>query len=141
MYIRNLNEADLESLKKFNTKYFHEYPITDTSLRAYLTQSQYKTYGMFHVKHLTGYVIFLYSGNEADIVYIGTQSSTRRKGVGTRLIQHFIKEYDISQIFLEVAITNLGAIGFYKHLGFKILGKRKQYRNGTDSFLMSLIIT
>ena len=135
-HIKRLTPADFAILKTFHVKHFPNYKISDQSLMTYLSQSQYQTYGMFHRQHLIGYVIFLSCGCEADIVYIGTAPTYRRKGVASALISNFIESEKIAQIFLEVCIKNTGAINLYKTLGFEIVSIRKKYLHNVDSYIM-----
>ena len=125
MYIRKLDIRDFKMLKMFHEEHFQSYKISEKSFHAYLTQPQYNTYGMFHVKHLVGYVIFLTAGKEADIVYIATHPDHRNKGIGSELINDYTRNSRVSQIFIEVDETNLNAQKFYTKLGFEIINRRK----------------
>ena len=140
MYIRKIDIDDFKILKMFHMKHFQSYAISDASFQAYITQSQYQTFGMFHVKHLVGYVIFLSSGEEADIVYIATHPDYRKQGIGTYMIKHYIAISGVSKIFLEVEETNQVALGFYKSLGFEIINCRRNYLHGHPAYMMLLSI-
>ena len=132
--LRRLDINDFEILKMFHVEHFQNYKISDESFRTYLSQPQYQTFGMFHGKHLIGYVIYLVSQYEADIVYIATHPDYRRKGVAASLINAL--QTPNLEIFLEVTIDNLGAIEFYKAQGFQTKAIRPKYLDGEDSYLM-----
>ena len=135
-HIRKLQLEDFDELKMFHVKHFQEYTILDHSFIAYLSLKQYTTYGMFHVKHLIGYAIFLNSGLEADIIYICTEPKFRRMGVATSIIEKYISDERIRNLFIEVEDTNHRAINFYKGLKFEIVGIRYKYIRGHDAYIM-----
>ena len=134
--IKTLTLDDFAILRMFHVKHFHEYYISDNSFTSYLSQPQYTTYGMFHVKRLIGYAIFLNGGVDADIIYIATSPKFRRYGVASALIERYIDDYKISNLFIEVEATNYIALKFYNAQGFEIVGVRRKYINGHDSYLM-----
>ena len=134
--IKILTLDDFTILRMFHVKHFHEHYISNESFTAYLSQPQYTTYGMFHVKRLIGYAIFLNGGVDADIIYIATSPKFRRCGVASALIARYIEDYKISNLFIEVEATNYIALKFYNAQGFEIVGVRRKYINGHDSYLM-----
>ena len=144
IHIRILNLNDFQNLKMFHVKHFANYPISDSSLNAYLNLQQYKTAGAFLNKTLLGYIIFQVSDFEADIVYIATHPNYRKMGIGTALLNSKCFTWNISKsefkIFLEVSVTNKIAIEFYKKQDFKIIFLRKAYFKNTDAYLMQKII-
>ncbi|MBQ9335027.1 MAG: GNAT family N-acetyltransferase [Alphaproteobacteria bacterium] len=134
--IKTLTLDDFAILRMFHVKHFHEYYISDNSFTAYLSQPQYTTYGMFHVKRLIGYAIFLNGGVDADIIYIATSPKFRRYGVASALIARYITDYKISNLFIEVEARNTIALRFYNTNSFEIIGVRRKYINGHDAYLM-----
>ena len=68
--------------------------------------------------------------DEAEILNLAVRQENRRKGEGRRLVGKLLEEYRclaVSRVFLEVRESNTGAISFYEHLGFRTVGKRKDY--------------
>jgi ribosomal-protein-alanine N-acetyltransferase len=72
------------------------------------------------------------------ILMLCVEESRRGKGVGTALINAFIKGFPKTErIFLEVKVHNKTAIKFYEKLGFRITDFLPHfYNDGTDGFLM-----
>ncbi len=144
IHVRILNLNDFQNLKMFHVKHFANYPISNSSFNAYLTLQQYKTAGAFLNKRLIGYIIFLASDSEADIVYIAVDPKFRKKGIGTALLNSRCFTWNISKsefkIFLEVSVTNKTALNFYLNQDFRIISLRKSYFKNTDSYLMQKII-
>ena len=77
-----------------------------------------------------GYLIAMLAVDTTDILNISIDPDFKRKGYGTALINHLIKELikrDIGEILLEVRVGNKSAIQFYKKQGFKEISVRKNY--------------
>lgn len=141
IHIRLLDLGNFQKLKMFHVKHFENYRISDKSFYSYLSQKQYRTAGAFFEDNLIGYIIFLVSESEADIVYIATHPEFRKKGVGGELLNSKCFTWNIRQnsefkIFLEVQVDNLSAISFYLKHGFQVISLRKKYINGSDAYLM-----
>ncbi len=70
--------------------------------------------------------------DEAYIANLAVKVDYRRMGIGTSLINHtlnFAKKNKLKFLTLEVRESNLSAIRLYKSLGFKNVGKRKNFYN------------
>jgi len=145
IHIRILNQNDFQIFKMFHVEHFKNYPISDTSFESYLTLSQYKTAGAFLGNNLIGYIIYLASDYEADIVYIAIDPEYRRMGIATALLNAKCSTWNICKnirykIFLEVGVKNKAAVMFYFSQGFKIISLRKNYFPNEDAYLMTKII-
>lgn len=144
IHIRLLELDDFQKLKMFHVKHFQSYPISDSSFLSYLTLQQYKTAGAFLNEILVGYIIFLTSDYEADIVYIATHPEYRRMGIGNALLNSKGFTWNICKtefkIFLEVAVDNIPAIEFYKSQDFKTISLRKAYFKNIDAYLMQKVL-
>lgn len=77
---------------------------------------------------------------EADIVNVGVHPDARRKGVAGRLLTALIDDAEddgITDITLEVRISNRPAIALYEGFGFESAGVRRgYYQNGEDALIM-----
>lgn len=76
------------------------------------------------------------------VVSIAVREPYRRRGIATRLIGEAMtngnKEYNATECFLEVRISNEPAIRLYEKLGFvKIKRNRGYYMNGEDAWTMA----
>ncbi|HEW93855.1 ribosomal-protein-alanine N-acetyltransferase [Candidatus Geothermarchaeota archaeon] len=77
------------------------------------------------------------------IVSIAVLPEYRNKGIGTALMNEVLSRmrryYDVEYVYLEVRVSNEGAIRFYRRLGFKITNRVKgYYRDGEDAYIMTL---
>ena len=80
------------------------------------------------------------TGPDVEIMLVGVSRSYQRQGIGRHFILDLIKQrVHQGEIFLEVSDLNWGAIGFYKSLGFKSHGiRRDYYKDGSNAALMKL---
>lgn len=76
----------------------------------------------------------------AELYNIGVDLSFRRKKVGNKLLESFIKhclDNSLEKIFLEVRESNQTAIEFYLKHNFTVLSKRKNfYTNPTENAIL-----
>ena len=90
---------------------------------------------------ILGFAGILITPDDAQITNIVTKKSERKKGIGSLLLDRLIKmteELGKDSISLEVNVLNIIAISLYEKQGFKIVGKRKKYYNGTnDAIIMT----
>lgn len=96
---------------------------------------------------ILGYGLLSVSAGEAHVLNICIRTDMQRKGLGERLMRHLIKEArrtHCDSIYLEVRVTNFGAIHLYKKLGFAQVGERKDYypakEGREDALVLSLIL-
>lgn len=83
---------------------------------------------------VSGLICGYFAGDEADITSVAVDENYRRLGIGSKLIQEFLKnlpEY-ISDIFLEVRESNSPAIGLYEKYGFEKISIRKNFYSNPD---------
>ena len=79
----------------------------------------------------------------AELNNIVIKKSKRGLGYSSLLLKELIKtakDNNCNKINLEVASTNTIAISLYKNFGFKQVGLRQKYYNGTDALLYTLEI-
>ena len=87
-------------------------------------------------REVTGFIvgrIIASDPPEAEIYNIGTLPAFRRLGIGSALINAFIKVCKgagVKAIWLDVRSSNVTAISFYKQHGFLKSGTRKDFYRG-----------
>lgn len=88
----------------------------------------------------TGFILGREVLDEGEILNLAVISRNRRYGEGTALVKKMLKEFEgrgVFRVFLEVRESNLGAIAFYKRLGFQQVGQRESYyREPTEAALV-----
>lgn len=91
---------------------------------------------------LVGFVNYLITSDDVNILNIAIKEEYQMQGIGTKLIQRVVniaKRLQVSKLSLEVSADNYIAQKFYKSCGFKQIGIRKKYyNNGADAIVMFL---
>ncbi len=90
-----------------------------------------------------GYAEIRMIAGEGQIYNIAIAPEFRREGIGEALLRHLIDKADADGcklVTLEVRSGNEAAMGLYKKLGFREVGRRKGYyaNGGEDAVLMDL---
>ncbi len=85
-------------------------------------------------EQIVGYMIFDQTGH---VYSAAVRPSHRRKGFGRRLFLH-ASERSYGKLWLEVRSRNTGAIGFYRRIGMRIVGRVEGYYHGDDALIMIL---
>lgn len=79
---------------------------------------------------IVGTCLARYAGREMELCKIATRKEYRRFHVGTQMLTSLFTEGRrrcCQMCFLEVRVSNRGAIRFYESLSFRLLGKRPRY--------------
>lgn len=89
-----------------------------------------------------GYVIVCAAADEAEIINLAVERSSRRKGIAEMLMTAAVesaKQKGAVTMYLEVRASNTAAKSLYEKLGFSVIGTRRSYyKNPTeDALLMS----
>ena len=98
--------------------------------RSSLENSTNLSYVLMRKDKPIGYVIASLAINSADILNIAIDSRYQRQGHATNLLSHLIGELGkrgAKEFFLDVRVSNKGAIAFYKSQGFEQISLRKNY--------------
>lgn len=87
-----------------------------------------------------GYLIYLETPFELEILRIGVLATYRCQGIGKELLDFLDRIANKRDIFLEVHEENQSGIELYKKKGFiKITVRRRYYPDGKDAILMKRI--
>ena len=65
--------------------------------------------------------------DEADMLNLAVQPDYRRRGIAKRLCRALMGNLNAHSLTLEVRVTNEPAIRLYNSLGFREVGRRKNY--------------
>ena len=86
-----------------------------------------------------GFIVYRATCDEAEIITIGVAPDARRGGIGAAMlaiIEGDLKKRGVKHIFLEVAADNAQARSLYRNSGYKEIGVRPKYYDGTDAIMM-----
>jgi len=92
---------------------------------------------------VVGILIGRVAADEFEILNLAVAIESRRRGVATQLVSaalEYARTSGARQAYLEVRVSNEGAIALYARLGFRICGQRPNYyRNPPeDAVLLAL---
>ena len=127
--IRDLDPADVESVRKLLSSIPE---VAQWSADDFLLASQ-RNFSLRVAEEegtVCGLVVLRMIEDEAEILNLAVDSSQRRRGLGSRLIEDAIaasKAAGVKKIFLEVRDSNEAARNFYSRMGFTEAGRRRQY--------------
>ena len=90
-----------------------------------------------------GFIVWRVAAGEAEIISIGVAPEKRRQGIAEAMIllmEQELKKSSAVNVFLEVSEVNYPAKNLYEKCGFKSVGKRPKYYDGTDAIIMKKTI-
>ena len=127
--IRDFDACDLESVRKLLSSIpeVAQWPADDFLLGS---QKNFSVRVAEEEGTVCGLVVFRIMADEAEILNLAVDSSQRRRGTGSQLIQEVIAASNsagVRKIFLEVRQSNEAARNFYARMGFTETGRRRQY--------------
>lgn len=77
---------------------------------------------------------------EARIIILAVKNEMRLQGIGTALLSKLLKQCSLrglTSVSLEVRVSNVSAINFYRRFGFEIVNHLPRfYKDGEDGYQM-----
>lgn len=92
-------------------------------------------WGIWRGLECVGFALFSQVLDEATLLNIATHTAYRRRGLAQSLLRHALDELrrrGVTEVFLEVRVSNTGAIALYRKLGFADVGRRQNYYPAHD---------
>ena len=90
-------------------------------------------------EEVVGFIALRLAAGVCEILNVAVAPSHNRQGVGQALLHQavkWVKNQGGEQITLEVGATNMPALGLYQKMGFKQVGIRKNFYNGSEDALI-----
>ena len=141
--IASVIEINAETLPEHYSDYFYyeilaEFP--ETFLVAEL-EGALIGYVMCRIEYGFSHLRRLGLARKGHIVSIAVREQHRGKGVGTMLMhatQEAMTKKTATESYLEVRVSNSGAIALYKRLGYKVSGRLEAYyKDGEAALVMA----
>lgn len=95
---------------------------------------------------LAGFIIARRIASDIEILNLAVDAAIRRRGIGTFLLQRALEwgaEFHAGKAVLEVRVSNLAALHFYKCHRFEVAARRPRYYNlpAEDALLLTASLT
>lgn len=120
-------------------------PWTEAQLRAQLPDDRHVFLVAERGGEVLGYVGLMHVLDEGYISNVAVSPDCRRQGIGAALIAELTRcagRLELSFLTLEARASNAPAIRLYEKMGFRQVGRRKNYyqRPEEDAILMTLFL-
>ncbi len=143
--IRPMRMSDLDVVMQIEAE-VHAYPWSRGNFSDSLN-SGYHCLLLEQKEKIIGYALLMMVLDEAHLLNISIAAAQQGLGCGRALLSHLVqvgKNQGALNMFLEVRISNLAAIGLYESMGFNEMAVRKAYyqaKSGReDAVLMGLAL-
>lgn len=134
--IKKLSLLDLEQLTACEEAIFSS-SWSEEILKNQLESEYAYNLGYYHDEDLVGYLLATRIFDESELLKIGTLSTQRKKGIGTKLLSQYLNANQGCSFFLEVASDSQEAISLYEKNYFIAYQTRKDYYGlNKDAILM-----
>jgi ribosomal-protein-alanine N-acetyltransferase len=143
LLIRKMILEDVPSVIELDQKSF-SLPWPERSFRFELTVNPASRCWVAELEgKIVGMIVVWLVVDEAHVATIATHPDFRRKGIGTKLLSHALRQMideGARSSFLEVREQNVGAQEMYRKFGYEVSGRRPRYYrdNNEDAILMNL---
>ncbi|ARK28631.1 ribosomal protein S18-alanine N-acetyltransferase [Halalkalibacter krulwichiae] len=128
--IRFMTMEDIEAVMKVERDAFPT-PWDPGIFKTELTSNQFAHYLVYELNdEIIGYCGLWIVMDEAQITNIAIHSSVRGRNHGEQLLRYviaFVKQMGVTQLSLEVRVSNTVAQNLYRKVGFREGGVRKNY--------------
>ena len=91
---------------------------------------------------VAGFLVARQVATDFEILNFAVRPEVRRHGIGAALLRHSLawsKTFHAERAFLEVRVSNVTALRFYEHHGFRVTGRRPHYYTAPpeDAFVLT----
>ena len=137
-------DINMATLPEHYSDYFFESILRELPEAFLVAELEYKIVGYIMCKIEFGFSNFRKLGfvKKGHVVSVAVLEQHRGKGLGKALMLEGINgsmHRKSDEIYLEVRVSNTGAVKMYEKLGFETKSRlRSYYRDGEDAYLMAL---
>ena len=143
--LRPMTIADLDAIMCIEpTLYSH--PWTRGNFSDSLN-SGYSAWVLCENQDIIAYALMMMVIDEAHLLNISVAKSHQKQGLGKLLLQYMLDKargHGAANMFLEVRVSNITAIGLYESIGFNEMAIRRKYyplqHGREDAVLMGLAL-
>jgi len=145
LHVRSMVEADLDQVLAIERDSFDS-PWSVENFRYEILRNRHAVnYVLERGDGILGYACVWFIGRKMKINNIAIDRARRREGLAERLLRGLLRragELGCHTAQLEVRVSNRAARSLYRKLGFREVGRCKNYylREGEDAVLLSIEI-
>jgi ribosomal-protein-alanine N-acetyltransferase len=141
--LRILDQSDLKEILRIANASF-VIPWSREGFERELLSEPSGNLGVFYEKTLVGYLFFRIVFPQAHVLNLAVDPLWRRQKLAKTLLDSAVmtfRDKRLDSVWLEVDETNQGAAALYQGVGFRYVGRRKNYYEGKkDALLMTLFL-
>lgn len=137
--LRRCKEKDLNQVLQIERICF-KHPYNHFTFLYFLMKEPDGFYVAEENGRIIGYVISSVKGGKGTIISIAVIPEFRRKGIGSKLMKESLNflSKKVDHVELQVKVSNIEAISFYRKLGFEEIGLiPNYYPDSEDALVMS----
>jgi ribosomal-protein-alanine N-acetyltransferase len=139
---RPLRTADLAQAARLHALGFPDEPWDAAQLALVLATPGCLGLALEQEGALAAVLLLRRAADEAEVLTLAVAPACRRQGLGARLLRAGLAALaaaGVRRCFLEVGDDNAAALALYRSLGWRQVGRRRQYyRRGADALVLSL---
>lgn len=127
--IRTMRMEDLTEVLRIELDSY-TMPWSESTFRGLIGRSDCHTVVVEQGGEVIGYAISWFVAGQGELGNVAVAAAYRGRGIGRMLVRHTLEvaaRRRISEMFLEVRPSNVGAQGLYESLGFRQVGRRRNY--------------
>ncbi|RAL25455.1 ribosomal-protein-alanine N-acetyltransferase [Lujinxingia litoralis] len=137
--VRRARPEDLDAIMAVETR-AHHHPWQRESFAREFTLEWSRIWVVCADDEIAGFLAFWRVLDELHILDVAVHPDFQRRGIARALLQMLLalgQAHEVVAVLLEVRVSNAPALGLYKSLGFKRMGRRKRYyEDGEDAWVM-----
>ena len=140
MIIRTMQKGDVAAVAALEAQIF-SMPWSAAGFADTLPREDVIFLVAYEQDELLGYVGIYYTLDEGEITNVAVAPAARRRGIARALLTELKQQLacrNVTQIVLEVRVSNEPAIRLYEQMGFSVLGVRKNFyeKPAEDAYIM-----
>lgn len=139
--VRDLDEHDLERVASLEREIFATSAWSPALIREEFLHGYSRWRGVGDLGGLVAYAVYGFEGDAFHLMNLAVAPESRGQGIARILLTDFLAEarrLHVTEVWLEVAVTNDAALALYRAYGFTEVRVRRRYYQpeGIDALVM-----
>lgn len=139
--LRDLHETDLAWMAEVERELFGPSAWSESLIREDFRYGARRYRGVWLGEERVAYAVYGFDGDAFSLMNLAVVPAHRREGIARLVLEDLLDEarsLDVAEVWLEVAVDNVGALALYRSFGFEDVRIRKRYYQpeGIDALVM-----